>query len=75
LGTKRKHDFEPYREDEKDRLCKVGFLPTDDPESRPYSADIIGYLVSHAHLSSTRSLAIAGSRREGGGGLDWRSGI
>jgi hypothetical protein len=28
LGTKRKHDFEPYWQDEKDWLCTVGFLAT-----------------------------------------------
>ena len=44
LGTKRKHDFEPYWQDEKDWLCTVGFLPTDDPEARLYLADIIGYV-------------------------------
>ena len=29
LGTKRKDDFEPYWQDEKDWLCIVEFLPTD----------------------------------------------
>jgi hypothetical protein len=60
LGTKRKHDFEPYWQDEKDWLCTVGFLPTDDPEARLYSADIIGYLVGYADLSNTRALALLG---------------
>jgi hypothetical protein len=60
LGTTRKHDFEPYWQDEKDWLCAVEFLPTDDPEARPYSADIIGYLVGYAHLSNTSSLAPLG---------------
>jgi hypothetical protein len=58
LGTKRQHDFEPYWQDEKDWLCAVEFLPTDDPEARLYSANIIGYLVGYAHLSNTRSLAL-----------------
>ena len=60
MGTKRKHDFEPYWQDEKDWLCTVEFLPTDDPEARLYSADIIGYLVGYARLSNTRSLALLG---------------
>jgi hypothetical protein len=54
VGTKRKHDFEPYWQDEKDSLCTVEFLPTDDPEARLYSADIIGYLVGYAHLSKRK---------------------
>ena len=57
MGTKRKHDFEPYWQDEKDWLCTVGFLPTDDPEARLYSADIISYLVGYGDLSNTRALA------------------
>jgi hypothetical protein len=44
LGTKHKDDFEPYWLDEKDWLCIVEFLPTDDPEERLFAADIIGYL-------------------------------
>jgi hypothetical protein len=42
LGTKRKDDFEPYWQDEKDWLCIVELLPTDNPEARLFSADIIG---------------------------------
>jgi hypothetical protein len=60
LGTKRKHDFEPYWQDEKDWLGTVGFLPTDDPEARLYSADIIGYLVGYADLSNSRALGLLG---------------
>ena len=30
LGTKRKDDFAPYWQDEKDWLCIVEFLPTDN---------------------------------------------
>ena len=60
MGTKRKHDFETYWQDEKDWLCTVGFLPTDDPEARLYSADIIGCLVGYADLSNTRALALLG---------------
>jgi len=60
LGTKRKNDFEPYWQDEKDWLCTVEFLPSDDLEARLYSADIIGYLVGYAHLTNTRMLALLG---------------
>src|SRR5260370_3443600 len=60
LGTKRKDDFEPYWQDEKDWLCIVEFLPTDNPEARVFAADIIGYLVGFANLTNTRSLALLG---------------
>jgi hypothetical protein len=60
LGTKRKDDFEPYWQDEKDWLCIVEFLPTDDPEARFSAADIIGCLVGYANLTNTRSLALLG---------------
>jgi hypothetical protein len=60
LGTKRKDDFEPYWQDEKDWLCLVEFLPTDNPEARRFAADLIGYLVGYASLTKTRSLALLG---------------
>jgi hypothetical protein len=60
LGTKHKDDFEPYWQDEKDWLCIVEFLPTDDPEARLFAADVIGYLVGYANLTNTRSLALLG---------------
>jgi hypothetical protein len=60
LRTKRKDDLEPYWQDEKDWLCTVEFLPTDDPEAWLYGADIIGYLVGYANLTNTRSLALLG---------------
>jgi len=60
LGAKRKDDFEPYWQDEKDWLCLVEFLPTDNPEARLFAADIIGYLVGFANLTNTRSLALLG---------------
>jgi len=60
LGTKRKDNFEPYWQDEKDWLCIVEFLPTDDPEARLFAADIIGYLVDYANLTNTRSLPLVG---------------
>jgi len=58
LGTKHKDGFEPYWQDEKDWLCIVEFLPTDNPEARLFAADIIGYLVGYANLTNTRSLAL-----------------
>jgi hypothetical protein len=60
LGTKRKDDFEPYWQDEKDWLCIVEFLPTDNSETRLFAADIVGYLVGYANLTNTRSLALLG---------------
>ncbi len=60
LGTKRKDDLEPYWQDEKDWLCIVEFLPTDNPEARLFAAGIIGYLVGYANLTNTRSLALLG---------------
>ena len=60
MGTKHKDGFEPYWQDEKDWLCIVEFLPTDNPEARLFAADIIGYLVSYANLTNTRSLALLG---------------
>ena len=59
-GTKHKDDFEPYWQDEKDWLCIVEFLPTDDPDARLFAADVIGYLVGYANLTNTRSLALLG---------------
>ncbi len=50
----------PYWQDEKDWLCIVEFLPTDDPEARLFAAEIIGYLVGYANLTNTRSLALLG---------------
>ena len=41
-GGKRKGDFEPSWQDEKDCLCIVEFSPTYNPETRLFSADIIG---------------------------------
>jgi hypothetical protein len=60
LGTKRKHDFEPSWQDGKDWPSTVGFFPTDDPEARLYSAEIIGYLVGYADLSNTGALVLLG---------------
>ena len=37
LGTKHKDDFEPYWQDEKDWLCVVELLPTDNPEARLFA--------------------------------------
>ena len=40
LKTKRKDDLAPYWQDEKDWLCIVELLPTDDPEARLFAAEI-----------------------------------
>jgi hypothetical protein len=60
LGTKHKDEFEPHWQDEKDWLCIVEFLPTDNPETRLSAAEIIGYLVGYTNLTNTRSLALLG---------------
>ena len=60
MGTNHKDGFEPYWQDEKDWLCIIEFLPTDNPEARLFAADIIGYLVGYANLTNTRSLALLG---------------
>jgi hypothetical protein len=60
LGTKHKDDFEPFWQDEKDWLCIVEFVPTDNPEARLFAAEIIGYLVGYANLTNTRSLVLLG---------------
>src|SRR3984885_13241391 len=60
LGTKHQDHFEPYWQDEKEWLCIVEFLPTDDPEARLFATDIIGYLVGYANLTNTRALALLG---------------
>jgi len=59
LGTKHKDDFEPYWQNEKDWLCIVELLPTDDPEARLFAVDIIGSLVGYADLKHT----LVGTRR------------
>ena len=53
LGTKRKDNFEPYWQDEKDWLCIVEFLPTDNPEARLFAVEIIGYFVGYANHEHT----------------------
>jgi hypothetical protein len=63
LATKRKGDFEPYWQDEKDWFCTVEFLPTDDSKARLFAADIIGYLFGYANLTNTRLLALLGDSK------------
>jgi hypothetical protein len=65
LGTKRKDDFEPYWQDEKDWLCTVEFLPSDDPEGRVFAADIVGYLFGYAQMTNARALALVGNTEAG----------
>jgi len=43
VRTDRKDDLEPYWQEEKDRLCAVEFLPSDDRKGRLFAADIVGY--------------------------------
>ena len=59
-SRKRKDDFGPYWQDEKDWLCIVEFLPTNNPDAWLFGANIIGYLVGYANLTNTRSLALLG---------------
>src|SRR5258707_12966578 len=61
LKTKRKDDLEPYWQDEKDWLCIVEFLPTNDPEARPFSAEITGYLAGNANPPNKSSLVPLGA--------------
>jgi len=61
LETKHKDDIELYWQDEKEWLCIVEFLPTDNPDARLFAADTSsGYLVGYANLTNTRSLALLG---------------
>ena len=55
-----KDDLDPYWQDEKDWLCIVEFLPTDNPVARLLAADIIGYLVGYANLTNAPTLALLG---------------
>ncbi len=57
---KHRNDYEPFWQDEKDWLCIVEFLPSDNPEARLFAAEIIGYLVGYANLTNTRSLVLLG---------------
>jgi len=59
LRTNRKDDLEPYWRDEKDWLCTVEFLPSDDPEARLLAADI-RLPVRPCTLTNTHSLALLG---------------
>ena len=54
----RRHEIEPYWQDEDDWLCTLEFLPGDDPEGRLFGADIVGYLLGYAQLTNTRILAL-----------------
>jgi hypothetical protein len=45
LRTNHTDDLEPHWQDDRDWLCIVEFLRTDDPEARMFASDIIGYLV------------------------------
>jgi hypothetical protein len=60
LGTKRKHDFEPYWQDEKDSLCTGDSCPGMIRKLVCIPRTFIGYLVGYADLSNTRALALLG---------------
>jgi hypothetical protein len=61
----RRHDIEPYWQDEDDWLCTVEFLPSNDPEGRVFAADIVGYLFGYAQLTNARALALVGDPEAG----------
>jgi hypothetical protein len=56
----RERDLEPHWHDERDWVCTVEFLPTDDPEARLYATDIVGCMLGYAQLTNTRCLALLG---------------
>jgi len=53
-------DMEPYWLDEKDWLCTLEFLSTQDAETRAWDTEDIGYLLGYAWLTDTRVLALVG---------------
>ncbi len=53
-------DIEPYWLDEKDWLCTIEFLSTEDSGTRAWDAEDIGYLLGYAWLTDTRVLALVG---------------
>src|SRR6266567_2874296 len=55
---------EPLWINEPDWLCAMEFLNDEDPEGRDLAADTIGYLLGHAQLTNTRSLALIGDPEE-----------
>ena len=59
LGAKQENNLELYWLDEKDWLCIVELVPTDNPEDRLFAADIIGHLVGYAKLMNTPTLALS----------------
>jgi hypothetical protein len=61
----RRHDIEPYWQEEGDWVCTVEFLPSDDLEGRMFAADIVGYLFGYAQLTNTHALALVGDPEVG----------
>ena len=53
-------DMDPYWLDEKDWLCTLEFLSTEDSGTRAWDAEDIGYLLGYAWLTDTRVLALVG---------------
>ncbi len=53
-------DMDPYWLDERDWLCTLEFLSTEDSGTRAWDAEDIGYLLGYAWLTDTRTLALVG---------------
>jgi hypothetical protein len=58
----RQHDIEKCWQNEDDRLCTVEFLPSNDPESRVFAANIVGCLFGYAQLTNARALEVRSSQ-------------
>ncbi|MGA8939279.1 MAG: hypothetical protein WB439_08945 [Acidobacteriaceae bacterium] len=54
----------PFWRSEKDWICVIEFLRSDDPEDRARGAESIGYLFGYAQMTDTRMLALVGSKRD-----------
>lgn len=61
----RQHDIKPCQQDEDEWLCRVEFLPSNDPEGRVFAADVVGYLFGYAQLTNARALALVGDPEAG----------
>jgi hypothetical protein len=60
LGDQAQTRFRLVLGDEKDWLCTVGLLPTDDPEARLYSADIAGeFMLAHLLIAIRCAMGIS----------------
>jgi len=52
-------------QNEDDWLCTAEFLPSDDPEGRVFTADVVGYLFGYAQMTNARALAVVGDPEAG----------